>query len=105
MKDLHDIKYNIVESVLKRPIQIIPPDVHKDKSFIVPGLMQGTSSFSNGIGMSVQETQLGEELYRSRNRKNSLEISLNRGQQSTRKDTVLSKIDERLERSLLRINQ
>ena len=39
MQLLNDIKKNIDRSPIQRPIQFIPADVHQDKSFIVPTLL------------------------------------------------------------------
>ena len=57
LQEMHDIKYNVIKSPLKRPIQLIPPNVHKDKSFIVPGLINNHNmggSFATGLGLTLQ---------------------------------------------------
>ena len=126
VQEMHDIRYNVIRSPLKRPIQLIPPNVHKDASFIVPGLINNHnlgSSFATGIGLSLQnpgeKTAPLEARYAATNplptpkqsftaRSNSMEVTLNQTSAEDRalkKDLVLSKIDERLEKSLMRINQ
>ena len=75
---MHDIKYNVIKSPLKRPIQLIPPNVHKDASFIVPGLVNNHkmgNSFATGIGLSLrnpgEKTAQLEALYAATNPNNT----------------------------------
>ena len=116
MQELSDIKHNIVHSNLKRPIQLITPEVFRDANFIVPNLLQNNmgGQFATGISLSLlndeqvqeqkREQAILKKYFTERNRSFDVTFSNKARETSLKRDLVLSTINDRLDQSIRRMS-